>query len=406
MVRSPPSWQDGAVSDLLRLAAALAPHAAGKLWDDVVVRRTRRDGVPASVDELTPELVSSLLSSPDRPVRVGRVEMLDRHAGTTSRARIRLHDVEGRGADALPETLFAKLAPIDWPTRLFVNLMELAPNEVRFYSTLGDVVAPHLEVPACHGARMAGPGGRFVLLLEDLLADETVELREAKPLSPSEARPVVEALARMQASLWQSPRFDSDLAWLKAPGRAPNRSAEKAISGLSTKPCLRRFGDMMSDEMQRAVRLVDEERDRLEMIWGRDAHAFSHGDPHAGNFFFRGGRPGFFDWQVCQIAQGTRDLTYFLVNSVDRDLLPDAERDLVGVYRNALLQAGVAAKPFDELLEEVRLHVLYVLIAVVVTAASSTMQSEAIVRSAIENVKAALRRHDSLGAYARARWDS
>ena len=54
------------------------------------------------------------------------------------------------------------------------------------------------------------------------------------------------------------------------------------------------------------------------------------------------------------------------------------------------------------MLEEVRLHVLYVLIAVVVTAASSTMQSEQIVRSAIENVKAALLRHDSLAAYDRA----
>jgi len=390
------------VLDVLRISGALAPHLAGKLWDDLVVRRGD-DGVPASVDELQASGVAALLSAGDREVDLGRVETLDRHAGTTSRARLRLHDVTGRDAARIPDTIFAKLAPGDLPTRLFVNLMGLAATEVRFYQSLRDVVAPHLDVPAFYAGRTAGPGGRFVLLLEDLLADPGVELRQDKPLSPDEARPAVEALARMQAALWKSPRFEDDLAWLKRPGFMPNRGVEKAVSALSTKPCLERVGELMPEPVQRAVHLVADERDRLEAIWGRNAHAFSHGDPHLGNFYFRNGRPGFYDWQVCQVAQGTRDLTYFLVTSVDRDRLADGERALVGAYRDALVAAGVDAAPLEDLLEEVRLHVLYVLIAVVVTAASSTMQADAIVRNAVENVKAALLRHDSLAAWERAR---
>ncbi len=397
------AWHAPGVLDALRIAGALAPLAAGRLWDDAVVRRVAGDGVPASVDELTPELVSALLSDAGHQVRVRRIEMLDRHAGTTSRARLKLHDVEGPGASALPETIFAKLAPADWPTRLFVNLMDLAPNEVRFYSQLREQVAPHLDVPVYHGGRMAGPGGRFVLLLEDLAADARVDFRESKPLSPAEAKPAVEALAGMQAALWKSARFEGDLAWLKRPGHTPRREVEKSVSALSTAPCLKRFGDMMPEAMQRAVHLVADERDALEAVWGRDAWAFSHGDPHPGNFYLRDGRPGFFDWQVCQVAQGTRDLTYFLVTSVDRERLPEAERELVGAYRDALLRGGVDAAPLDDMLEQVRLHVLYVLIAVVVTAASSTMQGDAIVRAAMENVKAALLRHDSLAAWERAR---
>lgn len=389
--------------DAVRIAAALTPHVLGRAWDDAVLRRVAPDGVPGSIDDLTPELLSELLSEGGRDVRVGRIELIDRHAGTTSRARVRLHDVDGPGAADLPETLFAKVAPTDWPTRLFVNLMRLARTEVDFYTQLRDVVVPHLDVPACHGARVAGPGGRFVLLLEDLGADGAVDLRESKPLSPAEARPVVEALARMQATSWASPRFEGDLAWLKRPTHRPLAEVEKSVSGLSTEPCLRRFGALMPEPMQRAVRLVHAERDRLEAIWGRDAHAFSHGDPHRGNFYFRDGRPGFFDWQCCQVAQGTRDLTYFMVLGVDREQLPSAERELVGAYRDALVRAGVDAKPLEDLLEEIRLHVLFLLIAVVVTAASSTMQSEAIVRAAIENVKAALERHDSLAAWERAR---
>ncbi len=403
MVGDASAWHAPGVLDVLRIAGALAPLAVGRLLDDTVVRPLARDGVPATVDDLTPKLVTALLRDAGHDVQVRRIEMLDRHAGTTSRARLQLQDVDGPGAASLPETLFAKLAPTDWPTRLFVNLMDLAPNEVRFYSQLRDTVAPHLDVPAYHGGRMAGPGGRFVLLLEDLATDAGVEFRESKPLSPAEAKPVVEALAGMQAALWRSTRFSGDLGWLKQPGHAPRRAVEKSVSALSTRPCLDRFGDMMPDDMKRAVHLVADERDRLEAIWGRDAWAFSHGDPHPGNFYFRAGRPGFFDWQVCQVAQGTRDLTYFLVTSVDRDRLPEAERDLVGAYRDALVRAGVDARPLDDLLEEVRLHVLYVLIAVVVTAASSTMQGDSIVRAAMENVKAALLRHDSLSAWERAR---
>lgn len=398
-----PTCDDGPMSNSLTLAAGVAPHLLGQLWDDVFVRRWRRDDVPVAIEELTPALTARLLDPEGRGLRIGRIEVLDQHSGTTGRARLALHDVSGPGAEALPPSIFAKLAPIDRATRVFVNLMGLAPNEVRFYTQLRDAVAPHFDVPQVYAARMAGPGGRFVLLLEDLGADPGVDLRGGRPLSPEEAKPAVVALARMQAALWASPRFEADLAWLKRPGHVPHRRVEKAISGLATKPALERYGALMPETMQNAVRLVDRERDRLEALWGRDAHAFSHGDPHLGNFYFRSGRPGFFDWQVCQVCQGTRDLTYFMITSIDRDLLGAGERELVGLYRDTLVAAGVAAKPLDDLMEEVRLHVLMVLIAVTVTAASSTMQSDAIVRNAVENCRAALLRLDPLTAFHNAR---
>jgi len=393
--------QHGAMRDALRIAGALAPHVAGKVWDDGFVRRAARDGVPARVGKLCAADVSRLLREAGWDVAIRQIEVLDHTAGTTSRARVALRGASGPDADAVPGTLFAKLAPTDLATRLFVNLMGLGANEVRFYAALREAVAPHLDVPAFYGGRVAGPGGRFVLLLEDLAADPGVELRESRPLAPAEARPAVEAIAGIQAALWRSPRFDGDLAWLKRPG-AP-REVEKSLYGLSVQRCLRRFGGLVPEDMQRAVHLAHTERDRLEALWARDAHAFSHGDPHLGNFYLRGGRPGFYDWQVCQIAQGTRDLAYFLVMAVDRDRLPAACRDLVGAYRDALVRGGVDARPLDTLLEQVRLHVLYVLIAVVVAAASSTLQSEAIVRSAVENVTAAFSHLDPLGAWERAR---
>lgn len=389
------------MSDALTLAAGIVPRLAVQIWDDVVGRRLRPDDVPVTVEELTPARLARLLDPEARGLRIGAVDVLDQHSGTTGRARLALREVSGPGSDELPPTIFAKLAPVDRATRVFVDLVGLAPNEVGFYSQLRDAVAPHLDVPRTHAAHMSG-GGRFVLLLEDLGADPAVEFG-TRPLTPEQAVPVVQGLARMQAALWRSPRFDADLAWLKRPDHAPNRRLEKAISGLATKPCLERFGALMPASMQNAVRLVHSDRDRLERLWGREAHAFSHGDPHLGNFYFRGERPGFFDWQVCQIAQGTRDLTYFLVNAVDRELLAGRDRELVGHYRDALVGAGVQARPLDDLMEEVRLHVLYVLIAISVTAASSTMQSEAVVRNGIENCKAALFRLDSLAAYQNAR---
>ena len=62
-----------------------------------------------------------------------------------------------------------------------------------------------------------------------------------------------------------------------------------------------------------------------------------HGDSHPGNTYFRDGRAGLLDWQVVRRGHPSRDLTYTLVLGMPTADRRAAERDLLDVYRKALV---------------------------------------------------------------------
>ncbi len=73
--------------------------------------------------------------------------------------------------------------------------------------------------------------------------------------------------------------------------------------------------------MQRASRMLFEQRDAIEAFWATEPQTLCHGDTHLGNLFFEGSSPGFLDWQAVMMGPGIRDVSYFLIASVDVSLL-------------------------------------------------------------------------------------
>jgi hypothetical protein len=137
-------------------------------------------------------------------------------AGTSSRARLALT------GDAVPASVFVKMPAETTATRLMGELGRLADTETRFYSQL----APELTgLPKAYGSAFDPLTGRFVLVLEDLAADNCEFPDTLHPLDRDQAAAIVELLARLHATFWDRP-----------PGWLYTASADSA----SPAPCSRR----------------------------------------------------------------------------------------------------------------------------------------------------------------------
>jgi len=376
-----------------------AGRAAVQLgWNglETVAGRIRPGAIPGSVAAVTPAWLTRALQTGAEGVVVSRVDAGGLSSGTTDRARLALRfEGPGRRAD-LPDTMFVKLAPRDLRTKLFVGLLGLGRSEVAFYRT----ARPGLPVraPQVYFAAAARRGTRFVLLLEDLVASGCHFADITTPSDPVRARAVMQALARLHAAFWESPRLHGDLAWSRSSPQDPVFRVGRFLSDVSLRPALERFGELVPAELQAAAGFLSEQRLALEALWARPPLTLIHGDAHLGNLFFDGPEVGFLDWQVVQRGQGLRDVTYFLTNSLSVETRRAHGEDLIRVYLAALAEAGAPSVPFSLAWEQHRLHALYTWISCIVTAAAATLQREPIVRAGLERSSAAVIDLDSLGA--------
>ncbi len=337
--------------------------------------------VPARAAAVGPQWLTHVLQPRFPGVRVRAVEPLGRDVGTTDRLRLGVTYGSAGDGEQPPASVFVKLAPADFKTRLFVNLMRLGATEVRFYREVAEQLP--IEIPRMFHARIDGRAQRFALVFEDLGVRGARFMTVAEKMTLEEARRVVSALARFHARFWDSAQLSSDLAWMKAHNHNPNYRVERFISGAALGPAARRFSELVPPALRAAIPRLIAERDQLEDAWAQRPLTLIHGDAHVGNLYFLPDAVGFLDWQVVQHGQGMRDVSYFLINSVPTDLRRAHERELIGHYLSALAEHGVAAADFDAAWEQYRLHALYAWIAVAVTAAATTLQTAAIVRAGL-----------------------
>ena len=349
---------------------------------------SRLDGVPRSVSVVDAAWLTSVLAASAPGTVVTKVEVLGKHSGTTSRARLRVGRDAGDRTPTHCRSLFLKLTPASSASRLFTTLLQLGASEVDFYRHLGSGFP--IRIPRVHCARRAPRGGRFVLLMEDLEASGCRFPSGSSSIDASGAREVVATLARLHAAFWESPRFSDDLAWLTSYENNPRRTLEWWLSARSDGPALAKFGELVPESVRSKTRRIHANRPLLEAHWARAPRTLIHGDPHAGNLFFDGDEAGLFDWQVVQIGPGLRDVSYFLVNSLDTDLRRTHERALIEHYLVVLAEGGVSGLQISEAWNQYRLFSLYAWIAAAVTAAAATLQSRAVIERAVARTGQAL----------------
>ena len=353
---------DGAVS-----AGRLLHHGGALALARLLPRRT--GALPSTLSQLSPAWLSRALAPLSQGVRVRGFELLERHSGTTSRARIALDYAERGGAPCVPDTLFVKVAPAAVAQRMFVAATGIGRNEVRFYLD----VRPDLPVraPQVFAAQCGAGGRRFALLLEDLTAAGARFTAVGDRATLEDARAVVVELAALHSAFWESPRFGRDLSWLPCyENRRRDMRWERFVTGRMLARAVRRFAPDFPPELSQLGELCIRHRDGLESLWARGARTLVHGDCHIGNLFFSERGVGFLDWQVCARAPGVRDVSYFLCNSFPSELRARHERDLIALYLERLGQRGVAAPGFEEAWTQHRLFAVYTWLAAAFTAAA------------------------------------
>lgn len=132
----------------------------------------------------------------------------------------------------------------------------------------------------------------------------------------------------------------------------------------------------------------------LLSYWYSEPLTLIHGDSHLGNFFVTGDRMGMLDWQAAQWAKGIRDVQYFLINSMQEDVLAANERALIGHYLSELARQGVTLDEEDAW-AQYRAYSFQTLMTSVVSLGLGTMtEMDEVLHVILERSVAAIRRNN------------
>jgi len=313
--------------------------------------------LPDRPEAITPRWLTEALRPSLPGVEVAGVEVVDRHSGTTGRARLRLRYAAGAAG---PATVFVKLPPFDEAQRRLVAVTDMGRREARFYAALAAEVPVRVPRPwfAAHGDAPTD----YIVVLEDLEASGCAFPKSVDEHARAHGGEVVRALARLHAHFWQDDRFASTLAWVP---RAMRGALGAKLVGMAREQFAGDFPPVFAE----LCRLYAVHHERVCDLWDEGEATLIHGDIHAGNQFVDGTRIGMYDWAVVSRSPGIRDVAIYLCNSCPTDLRRSEEHGWLRAYRDGLREAGVDAPPLETLWRRYRRVVLYGWVAATTTAA-------------------------------------
>jgi hypothetical protein len=367
-----------------------------------------RSQFTALVDDLSPELVTSLVAQRDPEVRVASVEIVEHDrcgdglASTADRLLLAL-DYASPGKTSPPPRLILKtrflhpLLRFGLPailglssavraaqsipllgdrarSLLFVIVgayqkwFPHAPdamyvNEVRFYRDLRDDL--DIEAPRSFGSVYDERTRHFGMLLEDLNERDAHFPNALESQSLETMRSLLANLASLHARFWKSPRFERDLDWVDtrlAGGMFPvfdkigldlirYQVAQHAFKADLIAP-LGRSVDELWEALWASQRILD-----------GGPHTLLHGDTHIGNtYVLPDASGGFLDWQLMVRGSYANDISYVIATGLDPATRRAEQRALIEFYLEELRRHGVEAPTFDEAWTGYRLGLIWGLV--------------------------------------------
>jgi len=306
---------------------------------------------------------------------------------------------EVRDAD-LPRTVFVKQPCADLPTRLFANVIGFWEIECAFCRNLAATVP--IATPRIHA--VAQRRSRFVIVMENLRERPGTRLFVNRNLLDGAdvelARRCLRTLARLHAAFVDltSGGRERALPIRLHPFLSPSlEPIMLAVNRLAVAPCHRRAPEVFDEASMALYRRGLAHWGELSKAWYREPLTLVHGDSHLGNFFESGDEMGMIDFQGAHWSKGMRDVQYFLINSMQPQLLAEHERELVGGYCEERARLG-APVPADEGWEQYRGFSFQTLMTAVVSLGlGSFTDSEAVMRAMLARAVAASRRLNLAG---------
>ncbi|MCA4761204.1 ecdysteroid 22-kinase family protein [Mycobacterium sp. SMC-2] len=310
-----------------------------------------------SADDVTPDVLTSLLRRHDPDVAVTGVTVGHTWQGTTSHLHF---DVTYADPNTrLPQRLFVKtqLSTVhELPEAFDESLSEggggtvLYDDETRFYRDL----RPDLDVETMttyFAEHLDGPS-QFLIIGEDITLRGAQVPDAVAGLSVEQVDALLATLSRVHAPFWGSPRLadGGDLSWLQHPVtggfadflRDNGFAIIRALIEAPYKKALLDAAGTDMDGMEAAFW-------RLQERVARDPITLLHGDPHPRNTYaLPNGQMGVLDWQLVRRGSWSHDVGYALIGALSPELRRAHERELLDNYRGRLLDAGVTSVPDRE----------------------------------------------------------
>jgi len=353
--------------------------------------------IPDSVEEITPALLSALVSEMHPGASVEAVEVLEarekgKMASTAGRVRLRLR--YGAGSPALPERVIVKMVLGEPSVARF-----LYETEVQMYRRV--LPRTKVERPLCLGAAYDASSGRFMVVLEDLAVRDAFFPTVLDPaLTPGQMARLLDVLAELHAQYWEATDRLGEERWLGTLMEGSqadffNRGAAANIDALV------RGSPYRQDLITRVGRSPQALWDGVKAVHAHQAarlpQTLVHGDTGAHNsYHLPDGRCGFLDWQFSSRAAWPRDVHYTVCTGLSVADRRTHERALVQHYLQRLADFGVQSPPdIDTAMVEFGRAIIwgFTIGWLIVPERNYGME---IVSANLERLKAAMDDHDTL----------
>jgi hypothetical protein len=291
------------------------------------------------VDELTPEWLGTALG---RRVRsVGAEQIGTGQMGASWRLTLAYDGEPG------PSTVVAKLAAGDPAARGQVSVG--FAKEVGFYTALA--AGLDLRLPHCWYGAISDDSMRFTLLLEDL-APSTPGV-QVDGCTVEQAAGAVRNLAALHASSRCDPSLEAH-AFLAPIGGEVAELFAAAYTG-AVDQFVERYAPPLADADVATLRAASDVMGAW-LVDRPEPFAVVHGDYRLDNLMFppEGDVVAALDWQTVSVGPPTRDLAYFLGNSLHPEDRRAHEDALVATYHRELVARGVEGYDLDRCAEDYR----------------------------------------------------
>ena len=301
---------------------------------------------PSKSSDVTAEWLTANLGMRAPGAVAQSVTSLDGTTGTTDRRRLAVEwNATGRRA-GLPANIFVKSSPLTAKNRGMVAALGMSNNEVRFYREVADELAGVCP-KAWYG--YAAIGARFLIVLDDIVADGAVPYALADRCELGHAHGLIDAFAELHSKYWGSPRFDGDLNWVRTWSTRPGYAVLKRFYKRGRREALRLDRAEVTPAVRSTAAALDANIDAYYRQFEAGPLTLLHGDSHLGNSYSRpDGRSGLLDWQVIWRGPGLREVTYWMITGLDADVRRDHECDLLARYLDGLRRGGATEVPSDD----------------------------------------------------------
>lgn len=190
-----------------------------------------------------------------------------------------------------------------------------------------------------------------MFLMEDVATSKDVTFGDPTLhyIDRNRAEAIVTTLATLHGNLWESRRFDGDLAAVKDTGRWQLDVNDTIAFPKRTVIGFDRAEPVFPDEFRRHRNDVFEALMTSLSLHRSAATTLLHSDVHSRNWYLTpDGGMGLYDWQLLSRGSWAMDVAYALSSALTVDDRRAWERELVALYTDRLHAAGGPDIPFDE----------------------------------------------------------